>query len=151
MNLVIVESPTKAKTLSRFLGKDFRIAATMGHIRDLPTKKLGVDVERDFKPSYLLVAGKRKVVSELKKAAKSAKKIYLATDPDREGEAIAYHAAHILGKKEDSLSRIVFHEITKPAIKKALARPGSINIQLVKNPSRFIRRSGPISGGEIDC
>jgi len=130
-NLIIVESPTKAKTLTRFLGKDYRVVSTIGHIRDLPKKKLGVDVEKDFKPSYLLVAGKRKIVKELKRMAKGSKKIFLATDPDREGEAIAYHVAHILGKKEDSLGRIVFHEITKPAIKKALAHPGVINIELV--------------------
>ncbi len=131
MDLIIVESPTKAKTLTRFLGNDYRITSTMGHIRDLPKKKLGVDVEHDFKPDYLLVAGKKEVVSELKKAAKAAKKIYLATDPDREGEAIAYHVATILGKKEDHLARIVFHEITKSAIEKALAQPGKINLQLV--------------------
>lgn len=131
MQLVIVESPVKARTLARFLGKDFVIEATMGHIRDLPKAKLGVDVEHDFKPSYLLVSGKRKNVAQLKKAAKSASKIFLATDPDREGEAIAYHAAHILGKKEDRLARIVFHEITKQAIEEALKNPRAIDMQLV--------------------
>lgn len=131
MNIIIVESPTKARTLSRFLGKDFAIEATMGHIRDLPKAKLGVDVEHDFKPSYLLVSGKRKIVTQLKKATASASKIYLATDPDREGEAIAYHAAYILGKKEDRLARIVFHEITKQAIDEALKNPRAIDMQLV--------------------
>jgi len=131
MDLIIVESPTKCRTLARFLGKDYRIEATMGHIRDLPKAKLGVDVEHDFKPSYLLVSGKRKNVAQLKKAAKSASKIYVSTDPDREGEAIAYHVAHILGKKEDRLARIVFHEITKQAIEEALKNPRAIDMQLV--------------------
>jgi DNA topoisomerase-1 len=131
MNLIIVESPTKAKTLSRFLGKDFVIKASMGHIRDLPKKNLGVEVDHDFKPSYQLVAGKKEVVSELKKAAKTAQKIYLATDPDREGEAIAWHIAYLLDKKENDLARIVFHEITQSAIKKALAHPGTIDLKLV--------------------
>lgn len=131
MNLIIVESPTKSKTLTRFLGKDYQVASTMGHIRDLPKEKLGVEVEKNFQPSYVLVSGKKEVVSQLKKLAKQAKKVYLATDPDREGEAIAFHVAYLLGKKEDGLARIVFHEITKSAIEKALTQPGKINMELV--------------------
>lgn len=130
-NLVIVESPTKAKTLTRFLGSDFVIKASMGHVRDLPRKKLGVETEKNFQPTYILVPGKKETVDELKRAAKGVKKIYLATDPDREGEAIAYHLAHLLKKGEDGLVRIVFHEITQSAIKKALASPSKINAKLV--------------------
>lgn len=131
MNLIIVESPTKAKTLTRFLGKDYRVTSTMGHLRDLPKSKLGIDTAHDFKPEYILIAKKKEVIKNLKAEARKAKKIFLATDPDREGEAIAHHVAYILGKKEDKLARIVFHEITKPAIKKALANPGLINTPLV--------------------
>lgn len=130
MDLIIVESPTKAKTLSRFLGKDFRVEATMGHVRDLPEKKLGVDVQ-SFEPEYVLSSKKKDTVSQLKKAASGADKIYLATDPDREGEAIAYHVAQILklGKKA---SRITFHEITKSAIDEALKHSGTVNMDLVE-------------------
>jgi len=131
MNLIIVESPTKAKTLTRFLGKDYRIVSSMGHIRDLPKKKLAIDVEKDFKPQYLLVPQKKDAIKKIKSEAKKAKKILLATDPDREGEAIAFHVAHILKIKEDGVSRIVFHEITKNAIEKALDSPRKINLALV--------------------
>jgi DNA topoisomerase-1 len=136
MDLVIVESPTKAKTIGRFLGKGFEILASMGHIRDLPKSKIGVDAKKDFKIAYVQVPGKAEVVKKLKAAAGKAKKIYLATDPDREGEAIAYHAAVIsAGEKFDPQSskflRISFHEITKTAIDKALSSPGEINMRLV--------------------
>ncbi len=131
MNLIIVESPTKAKTLTRFLGKDYQIVSSMGHIRDLPKKKLGIDVERNFKPQYLLVPQKKESIKNIKDESKKAKKIFLATDPDREGEAIAFHIAHILKKKADGFARIVFHEITKNAIEKAIANPRKINLDLV--------------------
>ena len=131
MDLIVVESPTKAKTLTRFLGKKYRVASSMGHIRDLPKGKLGVDVDKDFKPAYVQVPGKSKVVAELKKQAQGVKKIYLATDPDREGEAIAKHVAFVLKKKKDGIVRITFHEITKTAIQKALASPGKIDAKLV--------------------
>lgn len=136
MNLIIVESPTKAKTLSKFLGKDYEIEATMGHIKDLPKSTLGVDVEKDFSPEYLLVEKKKDVIEGLKSKAKSSKQIFLATDPDREGEAIAAHAAEILSDKDirissDRLSRIVFHEITKEAIEEALAHPRAIDKNMV--------------------
>ncbi|PIS09348.1 type I DNA topoisomerase [Candidatus Beckwithbacteria bacterium CG10_big_fil_rev_8_21_14_0_10_34_10] len=132
MKLIIVESPTKAKTLSRYLGKDYEIMASMGHLRDLPKKKLGVELDNNFKPDYVQVEGKEEAISKLKKAALKSKEIILATDPDREGEAIAYHIKKILDKKlEDKVSRISFHEITKEAITKALAKPGKINRSLV--------------------
>jgi len=130
MNLIIVESPTKAKTLSRFLGSDYRVEATMGHVRDLPEKKLGVNVET-FEPEYAVVTGKKEIIDKLKKEASKASKIYLATDPDREGEAIAWHIADLISGKS-KLSRITFHEITKSAIDKALAEPGQINLELVE-------------------
>ncbi|MBI4067410.1 type I DNA topoisomerase, partial [Candidatus Gottesmanbacteria bacterium] len=129
-NLVIVESPTKAHTLSRFLGPDYRIEATMGHIRDLPKKKLGIDVDHDFKPSYQSIPGRGQKIKDLKKATEDAELLILATDPDREGEAIAYHVSQIL-KTTKKLERIVFHEITKSAIEEALRNPRSIDIQLV--------------------
>ncbi|MFH0942555.1 MAG: type I DNA topoisomerase [Candidatus Beckwithbacteria bacterium] len=131
MKLVIVESPTKAKTLSRFLGADYSLEATIGHIRDLPKKNLGVDVEHDFKPEYVIVSGKAKVVKKLKSEAKKAEAVILATDLDREGEAIAFHIEHLLKKEGKNFSRIVFHEITKSAIDEALKHPGKVDLKLV--------------------
>ncbi len=136
MNLVIVESPTKAKTLNQFLGKDFLVVSTMGHIRDLPEKKFGIKTDKDFEPQYVLLSGKKEIVEKLKEESRKAKKIYLATDPDREGEAIAYHVAVICSNeklkiKNKKFSRITFHEITKSAIEKALSAPGEINMNLV--------------------
>ncbi|MBU1327370.1 type I DNA topoisomerase [Patescibacteria group bacterium] len=128
MQLIIVESPTKARTLTRFLGKDYRVEASMGHIRDLPKAALGVDIDHDFAPSYVIPKVKQKRVTELKEMAKKAKSIILATDPDREGEAIAWHVSELL-KCEGK--RIVFHEITESAIKEALANPREIDMQLV--------------------
>lgn len=129
MELIIVESPTKARTLSKFLGEGFAVEATMGHIKDLPKSKLGIDVEKNFKPDYQVVEKKADVIAMLKKKAKGAKKIYIATDPDREGEAIAVHVKEVInGKKE---KRIVFHEITKEAVEEALAHPRSIDSNLV--------------------
>ncbi len=133
MDLIIVESPTKAKTLSRFLGDNYRIEASMGHIRDLPERKLGVDVEHNFKPDYEVSAKKADKVKELQGLAAKAKKVILATDPDREGEAISWHIASLLeGKtKASEIERITFHEITESAIQDALKHPGKINMQLV--------------------
>jgi DNA topoisomerase-1 len=130
-NLIIVESPTKAKTLTRFLGKDYQVVSTMGHIRDLPPKKLAIDIKNDFKPEYALIAKKKDAIKALKAESKKAKKIFLATDPDREGEAIGWHVAYILKRKEDNLARIVFHEITKAAVEKALSSPRSVDMDLV--------------------
>ncbi|MBU0579285.1 type I DNA topoisomerase [Patescibacteria group bacterium] len=133
-NLVIVESPAKARKLSGFLGKDFLVEASVGHIRDLP-KKLGVDVENNFEPTYEVVEGKKKVVTALKKAAKIADKIYLAMDPDREGEAIAWHVKYLIengkSKKGQEFLRATFHEITKSAVLKAMENPGKIALNLV--------------------
>ena len=130
MKLVIVESPTKAKTLSGFLGDKFQIEASMGHVRDLPPSKLGVDVEHDFVPDYVLVKGKGVVVKKLKAEAKKATEIILATDSDREGEAIAFHIKEVLEVKAP-FKRIVFHEITKSAIEEALNHPGEIDLKRV--------------------
>jgi DNA topoisomerase-1 len=129
MNLIIVESPTKARTLSRFLGKDFLVEATLGHIKDLPKSQLGVDIKKNFAPDYQLIPKQEVVVNALVKKARKVKKIFLATDPDREGEAIASHTAEVLGKSQ--FSRIVFHEITKQAVFDALDHPGKINRSLV--------------------
>ncbi|AKM83355.1 DNA topoisomerase I [Candidatus Woesebacteria bacterium RIFOXYC1_FULL_31_51] len=129
MQLIIVESPTKAKTLSRFLGSEFEVDSTRGHIKDLPKSILGVDIENDFKPDYVPVEKKKEVIASLKKKAKLAKIVYIATDPDREGEAIAGHVAEILSKSK--LVRITFHEITKEAVKEAISRPGKVNENLV--------------------
>jgi DNA topoisomerase-1 len=124
--LVIVESPTKAKTIGRYLGSGYDVRATVGHLRDLPTRELGVDVDNGFEPKYVTIKGKTKTLSELKKAAKTASTIFLATDPDREGEAIAWHVADQLKAKVPT-HRILFHEITKDAIRDALADPGEID------------------------
>jgi DNA topoisomerase-1 len=129
MQLIIVESPTKAKTLSKFLGSEFDVDSTRGHIKDLPKSTLGVDIENDFKPDYVPVEKKKEVISILKKKAKLAKIVYIATDPDREGEAIAGHVAEILSKSK--LVRITFHEITKEAVVEAILRPGKVNEDLV--------------------
>ncbi len=129
-SLVIVESPTKARTLQKFLGDKYQIKASMGHIRDLPKGDLGVDVEHDFEPGYVIPRDKRKIVNELKKLASGADTLYLATDPDREGEAIAWHIEQLLaGKKQ--VKRVVFHEITEEAIKDAFNHPRDLDLQLV--------------------
>lgn len=129
MKLIIVESPTKAKTLSKFLGAGFDVDSTRGHIMDLPKSKLGIDIENDFKPDYLPLEKKKEVISGLKKRAKNADSVYIATDPDREGEAIASHVAEILSKSK--LSRITFHEITQKAVEEAIAHPSTVNKNLV--------------------
>ncbi len=131
-NLVIVESPAKTKTLSKFLGKDFDIMATVGHIIDLPKSKLSIDVDNDFQPDYAVIKGKEKIITEIKKAAKKADHIFLAPDPDREGEAIAWHVANsIKGNGKSKIHRISFNEITKPAVLEAINNPGKIDMNLV--------------------
>ncbi|MFJ7469002.1 type I DNA topoisomerase [Peribacillus frigoritolerans] len=129
--LVIVESPAKAKTIERYLGKKYKVKASMGHVRDLPKSQMGVDVEREYEPKYITIRGKGPVLKELKTAAKKAKKIYLAADPDREGEAIAWHLAHSLDVDVNSDCRVVFNEITKEAIKESFKSPRPINMKLV--------------------
>ena len=129
--LIIVESPAKANTIKKFLGGSTKVVASMGHIRDLPKSKLGVDVEKDFEPEYINIRGKGDLIKSLKKDAKDAKKIYLASDPDREGEAIAWHLAKILEEDKDKITRVTFNEITKSAVKKALDNARDIDINLV--------------------
>lgn len=131
-SLVIVESPAKAKTIEKFLGKShYTVKASVGHVRDLPKSQLGVDIENNFEPKYINIRGKGDVIKELKKEAKKAKKVYLATDPDREGEAISWHLSYILNIDEEEKCRIEFNEITKDAIKKAIKSPKNINLNLV--------------------
>ncbi len=129
--LIIVESPAKANTIKKFLGGSTKVVASMGHVRDLPKSKLGVDIEHDFEPEYINIRGKGDLIKSLKKDASKAKKIYLATDPDREGEAIAWHLATILKDDKDKIVRVTFNEITKGAVKKAIKEPRSIDINLV--------------------
>ncbi|MCF6460557.1 type I DNA topoisomerase [Clostridium sp. Cult3] len=130
-NLVIVESPAKAKTIGKFLGKNYKVKASVGHVRDLPKSSLGIDIDNNYEPKYITIRGKGPVVKELKDEAKKADKIFLATDPDREGEAISWHLAHILGINEDELVRIEFNEITKDAIFNAIDKPRTIDKNLV--------------------
>ncbi|MGA1050165.1 MAG: DNA topoisomerase, partial [Minisyncoccia bacterium] len=129
--LIIVESPTKAKTISKFLGKDYVVKSSMGHIRDLPKSKIGVDPAKNFEITYEISAKAKKTVTELKKLAKTSEEVILATDEDREGEAISWHLAHILKLKPANAKRMVFHEITESAIKEALASPRHIDLNLV--------------------
>ena len=130
-NLVIVESPAKTKTLSRILGSDYSLKASLGHVRDLPKSQLGVDVENGFTPKYVVPRVKSKVVRELKEAAKTASTIYLATDPDREGEAISWHLLSVMKADQIPYHRVVFHELTEEAIKDAFKHPRSIDMPLV--------------------
>ncbi len=130
-SLVIVESPAKSRTINKYLGPGYEVKASMGHIRDLPAKEFGVDLEKDFAPTYTIMLGKSKVVAALKAAAKDCKDLYLATDMDREGEAIAWHLAHILGVPEDRVYRVIFNAITQTAIKQAFANPGRIDTDKV--------------------
>ncbi|WP_439426128.1 type I DNA topoisomerase [Oenococcus alcoholitolerans] len=129
--LVIVESPSKARTIENYLGKDYEVLASMGHIRDLPKSQLGVDTENNYQPKYINIRGKAPLINSLKKAAKSASSIYVASDPDREGEAIAWHLSHILGLPEDGKNRVTFNEITKNAVKDAFKHPRAIEEDLV--------------------
>jgi len=130
-NLVIVESPSKAKTIEKFLGSKYKVVASKGHIRDLPKSRMGVKIEENFEPEYINVRGKADLIKEIKKAAKDCDKVYLATDPDREGEAIAWHICYILGIKPEEALRIEFHEITKPAVTAAVEKPRAIDMNLV--------------------
>ncbi len=130
-SIVIVESPAKAKTIERYLGKGYKVTASMGHVRDLPPKKLGVDVDNDFEPEYEILGGKKKVVGGLKKAVRGAGDVYMATDLDREGEAIAWHLCQALGLDPAGVHRVTFNEITKSAIQQAFADPGRINMDKV--------------------
>ena len=130
-NLVVVESPAKAKTIARYLGPDYRVVASMGHVRDLPKKDLGVDVDNDFEPKYVVTRGRGNVLKQMRSAGKAASNVYLATDLDREGEAIAWHIAEVLNVKPESTYRVVFNEITKSAIREAFSEPGRLNMDKV--------------------
>ena len=130
-NLVIVESPAKAKTIEKFLGKDFVVKSSFGHIRDLAKKDLGIDLEGGFKPIYEIPDDKKKVVAELSKLSRSVKTVWLASDEDREGEAIAWHLTEVLNLPVETTKRIVFHEITKKAILNAIEEPRTVNMDLV--------------------
>jgi len=129
--LVIVESPTKAKTISKILGEDYKVVSSMGHLIDLPAKKLGVDIEKDFEPEYTILAGRNKVITQLKKDIKGADKVYIATDPDREGEAIGWQIKERMGKGKDIL-RVIFHEITPHAVKEAFVHSRKFDLQMIE-------------------
>lgn len=129
--LVIVESPAKAKTIEKYLGRNYKVVASVGHIRDLPKSKMGIDIENNYEPHYISIRGKGDIIKGLKAAAKKAEKVYLAADPDREGEAIAWHLSYLLNLNLEDKNRVVFNEITKEAVKKAFKEPRSINIDLV--------------------
>ncbi len=129
--LIIVESPAKANTIKKFLGGNVKVVASMGHIRDLPKSKIGIDVKNNFEPEYINIRGKGDLIKSLKKDAKTAKKVYLATDPDREGEAIAWHLAKVLDVDNNKITRVTFNEIKKTAVQKAIKEPRQIDKNLV--------------------
>ena len=130
-NLVIVESPSKAKTIGKYLGPEYTVKASMGHLRDLPKSTMGVDLEHDFTPKYIPVSGKEDLIKELKKAAKAAETVYLATDPDREGEAISWHLKELLDLPDEKTHRVTFNEITQKVVKESIANPRGIDYSLV--------------------
>ena len=129
--LVIVESPAKARTISKFLGRTYKVEASQGHVRDLPKSQLGVDIEGGFEPKYITIRGRGEVLEKIRKEAKGAKSVILATDPDREGEAISWHLAYILGIDPQSACRVEFNEITEKTVKSAVKNPRKINTELV--------------------
>ena len=129
--LLIVESPAKAKTITKYLGDGYEVEASMGHLRDLPKKELGVDVDHDFEAKYVPIDGKDKIIKNLKAAADKADTVYLATDPDREGEAISWHLKELLGLQDDKTKRITFNEITKKAVTEAVSSPRDLDMNLV--------------------
>ena len=130
-NLVIVESPSKAKTIGRYLGQGYTVKASMGHLRDLPKSKMGVDLEQDFTPQYIPVKGKEELIRELKKEAAKAETVYLATDPDREGEAISWHLKELLSLSDEKAKRVTFNEITQKVVRESIANPRDIDYDLV--------------------
>ena len=130
-NLVIVESPTKAKTIDKYLGRNYKVVASKGHLRDLPKSKMGVDLDNNYDPHYITIRGRGDTVKELKKLAKKAENVYLAADPDREGEAIAWHLSHLLDLDQKQKNRVVFNEVTKTSVKEAFKTPRTIDYDLV--------------------
>jgi len=172
-SLVIVESPAKAKTIGKYLGSKYIVKASMGHVRDLPKSQIGVEVENNFEPKYITIRGKGNVLKDLKDAVKKVKRVYLAADPDREGEAIAWHLANYLELPEDEPCRVVFNEITKQTVKEAFQSPRRINMDLVnaqqtrrildrlvgykispilwkKTEKGTVRGTGAVGGGQAD-
>src|SRR5574344_3114127 len=129
--LVIVESPAKVKTIKKFLGSNYEVMASNGHVRDLPKSQLGIDVEHDYEPKYITIRGKGEILAALRKAVKKADKVYLATDPDREGEAISWHLTHSLNLEGKKVYRITFNEITKNVVRESLKSPRTIDMNLV--------------------
>ena len=129
--LVIVESPSKAKTIGKFLGSRYKVMASVGHVRDLPKSRMGVKIEDDFEPEYINVRGKAQLIKDLKAAADESEKVYLATDPDREGEAISWHICNLLDIPADKANRVEFHEITKNTVTEAIEHPRAIDLNLV--------------------
>ncbi|MCH5186388.1 MAG: type I DNA topoisomerase, partial [Oscillospiraceae bacterium] len=129
--LLIVESPAKAGTIKKYLGRDYNVIASMGHVIDMPKSQLGIEIENGFEPKYITIRGKGKLLTQLKKEAKASEKVYLATDPDREGEAISWHLANALNIDQNSLCRVTFNEVTKTAVKNAIKSPRSIDMDLV--------------------
>ena len=147
--LVIVESPTKVKTVKKYLGDGYNVTASMGHVRDLPAAKLSVDIKNDFAPKYAVIKGKEKLVKELKGMVAESDEVYLATDPDREGEAISWHLATLLGLDMDKTNRITFNEITKTGIENGMNPRPSCGLQaqsvhLPEDPPRSFRRTGSV-------
>ena len=130
-NLVIVESPAKAKTIGKYLGPDYEVKACMGHLRDLPKSKMGVDIDNDFEPQYMPLKGKEAVIADLRKSAEEVQRVYLATDPDREGEAISWHLKYLLDLDEDQVHRVTFNEITKNVVNTSIQNPRAIDQDLV--------------------
>ena len=157
-NLVIVESPAKAKTIGRYLGNGYTVKASMGHVRDLPKSKIGIDFDHDFQPDYQPIKGKEEVIADLKEAAEASDNIYLATDPDREGEAISWHLKELLEIPNEKTYRVTFNEITKRVVTESIAAPRPIDQNLVdaqqarrppalaQDPSGTVRRSCPVCG-----
>ncbi len=129
--LVIVESPTKAKTIDKYLGRNYKVVASKGHLRDLPKSRMGVNIEEGFEPDYISIRGRGDTIKELRKLAKKAEKVFLASDPDREGEAIAWHLSYLLDLDRNEPNRVVFNEITKAAVKEAFKHPRRIDQDLV--------------------
>ncbi len=147
-NLVIVESPTKAKTIKKMLGSNYKVMASVGHVRDLPKSKIGIDIDKDFEPQYINIRGKGEIIKELKSEAKKATNVLLATDPDREGEAISWHLAHILGMDADDENRVTFNEITKDTVKSSIKKPRKIDMALV-DAQQARRELDRLAGYEI--
>ena len=147
--LVIVESPAKVKTIKKFLGSNYDVAASGGHVRDLPKSQLGIDIEHDYEPKYITIRGKGELLADLRKKVKKADKIFLATDPDREGEAISWHLSKALKLEDNRMARISFNEITKNAVKASLKEPRDIDMNLVNAQQKMCIRDRTMTAWAI--